>query len=414
MLSLSGRRKRLVFDDGRITSNGVVSFFLNCRALGSQELTKEYRSVTSAASRVSGAFLTYSEIPSKGAETLVKQSFSSIDTSGTKMHLIAYTNKSALADGTLPTAARDPLVQGMLARRSTAGQDPRQQPGPLVSTSNGANPANSGKRRQYRGSHPALPPIFPIATNPIETNSSASHFSSSLPHPPSTSMMTLPPPRFLDPQYRSQSSSLDSGALRPRSASSLYDDRPRTSSSEPRPNSAYDSQRNQFSNSTSTPFPLPTNPLSHSSSSTRNSFELPSLHRAFGQPYSDSPLPFQHPSTAPSNPPSSSPYPFDRSLSHQSSFPRLPAMQSFDELPTPPQFASSPAIASPFDNYPRSLPPIQDTPPVHSTSRPTSAKRPNSGMQDGVQQAERDAGSLQRSGRGMEDERQLRLLGRTF
>ena len=367
-----------------------------------------------AASRVSGAFLTYSEVPSKGADTLVKQSFSSIDTSGTKMHLIAYTNKSALADGTLPTAARDPLVQGMLARRSTAGQDPRQQPSPLVSTSNGATPANSGKRRQYRGSHPALPPIFPIAPNPSDSHPSPSHFSSALPHPPSTATTTLPPPRFLDPHYRSQSTSLDSGALRPRSASSLYDDRPRTSSSEPRPNSAYDSQRNQFSSSTSSPFPLPPNPFSHPSASTPNSFELPSLHRTFGQPYSDSPLSFHHSSSVAPNPPSSFPYPFDRSLSHQSSFPRLPAMQSFDELPTPPHFTPSTAMASPFDNFPRSLPPIQDTSPVLSNSRPSSAHRPDSGVQEGGQQAQGDSGSLHRSGRGMEDERQLRLLGRTL
>ncbi|GAA5904140.1 hypothetical protein JCM5296_000342 [Sporobolomyces johnsonii] len=79
-------------------------------------------------SRVSGAFLTYSEVPSRGEETLIKQSFSSVDPSGTKMHLIAYTNKSAFTTGNLPSASRDPLIQGMLARRSNSGRDPRQQP----------------------------------------------------------------------------------------------------------------------------------------------------------------------------------------------------------------------------------------------------------------------------------------------
>ncbi|GJN90571.1 hypothetical protein Rhopal_003583-T1 [Rhodotorula paludigena] len=46
-------------------------------------------------SRVSGAFLTYTEVPAKEDDTLIKQSFSSVDASGTKMHLIAYTSKAA-------------------------------------------------------------------------------------------------------------------------------------------------------------------------------------------------------------------------------------------------------------------------------------------------------------------------------
>ncbi|GAA5984235.1 hypothetical protein JCM10908_006103 [Rhodotorula pacifica] len=79
-------------------------------------------------SRVSGAFLTYTEVPNRGDDGLIKQSFSAADANGSKMHLIAYTSKAAFAGGSLPLASRDPLVQHMLAQRTRSGQDPRAPP----------------------------------------------------------------------------------------------------------------------------------------------------------------------------------------------------------------------------------------------------------------------------------------------
>ncbi|BGP16392.1 Gluconate transport-inducing protein [Rhodosporidiobolus nylandii] len=78
-------------------------------------------------SRVSGAFLTYTEVPSRGEGSLIKQSFSTVDSNGTKMHLIAYTSKASFHSNTLPTASRDPLIQRMLSQRAS-GRDPREQP----------------------------------------------------------------------------------------------------------------------------------------------------------------------------------------------------------------------------------------------------------------------------------------------
>ncbi|GAA5948165.1 hypothetical protein JCM3765_007138 [Sporobolomyces pararoseus] len=348
-------------------------------------------------SRVSGAFLTYTEVPSKGHETLIKQSFSSVDPSGTKMHLIAYSNKTALSDGSLPSAAHDPLIQGMLARRSNAGRDPRQQPDPLLSTptpfstsnsltpsSSGASVPNPAKRRQYRGSHPALPPIFPVLPN-----LPASSASYPPPFPPSS---TSPlPPMLLDPRQRPQSTSQD-GDVRPRSANSVFDDRPRTSSSEPRPNSSYDSLPRSNFPTPSFPFPLPSfapNPPMSSSSSSRT---LPPFYPNHAQHPMD-------PSSQSRPPPPSSNHSFDNQRNSPFSFPSSIASAS-SALPLP--HLIPPNSAPSFETRSRELPPFSGLPPILPVSRHDS---PPQTFSDGQE----EGGP---AWRGMEDERQLSLLGR--
>ncbi|GAA5999198.1 hypothetical protein JCM5350_001672, partial [Sporobolomyces pararoseus] len=351
-------------------------------------------------SRVSGAFLTYTEVPSKGPETLIKQSFSSVDPTGTKMHLIAYSNKTALSDGSLPSAAHDPLIQGMLARRSNAGRDPRQQPDSLLSTptpvstsnsptscSSGSSVPNPAKRRQYRGSHPALPPIFPVLPSP-----SAS--SASFPPPVPPSHTSTLPPMLLDPRQRPQSTSQD-GDTRPRSANSVFDDRPRTSSSEPRPNSSYDSLPRSAFPTSSFPFPLPSlapNPPLSSSSSSSSSRNFPPFYQNLGQHPID-------PFSQPRPPPPSSNHSFD--IQRNSPFLFPPAIaSSASDLPLahriPPNSAPS------FDSRNRELPPFAGLPPILPGSRHDSPPQTFSGGQE-------EGGP---AWRGMEDERQLSLLGR--
>ncbi|SCV72242.1 BQ2448_4936 [Microbotryum intermedium] len=65
-------------------------------------------------SRVSGAFLTYLEVPPRGDATIIKQSFSSIDPqTNCKMHLIAYNSKAAQRSGTLRSPLHDPMLQAV-------------------------------------------------------------------------------------------------------------------------------------------------------------------------------------------------------------------------------------------------------------------------------------------------------------
>lgn len=69
-------------------------------------------------SRVSGAFLIYSELLSASSrdsqtsnDPLLKQSFSSTTLEGDKLHLIAYYSKAVLDSGTLPTPTLDPRLR---------------------------------------------------------------------------------------------------------------------------------------------------------------------------------------------------------------------------------------------------------------------------------------------------------------
>ncbi|EGG00710.1 uncharacterized protein MELLADRAFT_93042 [Melampsora larici-populina 98AG31] len=72
-------------------------------------------------SRVSGAFLIYSELLSASSrdsqtssDPLLKQSFSSTTLEGDKLHLIAYYSKAALDSGTLPTPTLDSRLSEMV------------------------------------------------------------------------------------------------------------------------------------------------------------------------------------------------------------------------------------------------------------------------------------------------------------
>ncbi|GAA5958351.1 hypothetical protein JCM21900_000884 [Sporobolomyces salmonicolor] len=366
-------------------------------------------------SRVSGAFLTYSEIPSRGEETLIKQSFSSVDPSGTKMHLIAYTNKSTFTTGNLPSASRDPLIQGMLARRSNAGRDPRQQPAMHTASTRSGSPSSSGsssgKRRQYRGSHPALPPIFPVVPNPTG------------PHSPRPSLPSLPIVE-IDPQ-RAHSASLDDSGHRhrPRSSSGV-EQRPSTSRPSPRPSSSYDTSPYGASSSSSHSIPsLPQHTATATASPSTSTFASSHLlPPAGGSSHSwsfPSDLPFRaHPQDHP--PP-------------MASFPRLPSiitasaplLRSPLEAPTstsPPTPAAPPTAptASPFDPFPRQLPPIDAAfaaglPSLGRDSPPRFSPMCGTFLDDNVvSDPLRASRAGAREARGSEDERQLRLLGRTL
>lgn len=75
-----------------------------------------------AASRVSGAFLIYSELlsassrdsNSNSSDPLLKQSFSSTTLDGDRLHLIAYYSKAALESGRLPTPTGDSQLREII------------------------------------------------------------------------------------------------------------------------------------------------------------------------------------------------------------------------------------------------------------------------------------------------------------
>ncbi|GAA6064175.1 hypothetical protein JCM10212_003056 [Sporobolomyces blumeae] len=360
-------------------------------------------------SRVSGAFLTYTEIPARGQETLIKQSFSSVDPNGTKMHLIAYTNKMTLSDGTLPTAARDPLIQGMLARRSSAGRDPRHQP--AASTQSGSSQTSTGKRRQYRGSHPALPPIFPpVAPSTPNHLPSTSAPSSAHPSHSKPSLASLIQHDHQNP--RPQSSSLDGRDHRPRSACDTYDDRPRTSTSDPRPNSSYGNRTADAPGSFG-----PFRGMSYPSAASESPFGRSPRFSAHDR----SPDPWFTPRDPPSTSSSaSSSFPYDRPSPQTNPHPRLPPISisnlqsSHPSHTPPPSFAPEPSsvpTASPFDPFPRQLPPIDDFATDGAARSRDSPPRSGLALDDEGQFRPPEPG-FSRSFRGLEDERQLSLLGR--
>ncbi|GAA5820150.1 hypothetical protein JCM11251_005504 [Rhodosporidiobolus azoricus] len=348
-------------------------------------------------SRVSGAFLTYTEVPSRGEESLIKQSFSSVDANGTKMHLIAYASKSSYTNGALPAAARDPLIQRMLSRRSNGGRDPREHPIAGTSSSSGmlAPPAPPAPP-------PPEAPRYPLPHPPPLT---AGHASQSPPFLPP------PGPRPHADFRRSHSSSVDiSRAYRPRSASADDRARPLTSASEPRPSSSYDS-------------------LSYGSSST------PSLSYRYRQAGPD----FRPPSAAcrpiilPPIPGPSHPFPFayDSSSTASSRYPSFmgsPApstASAFSIVSTAASTAPSVTTASPFDPYPRHLPPLEDLPlpplPPNGHSPPQYLHMQGTFLDDydaaggeeggeGPGHGNKRLEAPRQPARSFEDERQLRLL----
>ena len=74
---------------------------------------------------MAGAFLTYSEVPARGADTLIKQSFSSVE-GDSKMHLIAYSSAAAVARGHLPTVKSDMQLRALL--RTRKGEEDPEPP----------------------------------------------------------------------------------------------------------------------------------------------------------------------------------------------------------------------------------------------------------------------------------------------
>ncbi|BGO99859.1 cAMP-independent regulatory protein pac2 [Rhodotorula toruloides] len=324
-------------------------------------------------SRVSGAFLTYTEIPARGEETLVKQSFSSVDANGTKMHLIAYTSKSACANGLLPLAARDPLIQHMLALRTNSGRDPREKP---------AVP-------------PPLPVAAPSAPQTPVVDGFPSHMPPFAPHPAAAQ-------GYL---HRSQSSLVDIGsATRPAGGAATEKTRPSTSTSEPRRSSSYDpwAGRPPSPSSRSLNQPTSTNNRRHPS---------PLLQ----------PAPFD-----PSHPPQTSPRnwsfaydpvrdgpPSTTSSVTQSRFPSLYSSPA----PSPASVFTAPATttASPFDPFPRHLPPLDGLEPAGlPASAGDSPPRflSHGTFLDDFDDERRDQGRLspRQNMRAAEDERVLRLF----
>ncbi|GAA6001317.1 hypothetical protein JCM10207_006605 [Rhodosporidiobolus poonsookiae] len=324
-------------------------------------------------SRVSGAFLTYTEVPSRGEESLIKQSFSSVDASGTKMHLIAYTSKSAFNSGTLPSATQDPLIQRMLVQRS-GGRDPREQPS-LASPPSTAS-ASTSQPPPRLGAGPPPPPPASVAPAHFP------HLDFRRPHSTSFACDTL---------------------KRPRSSSAAENERPLTSASEPRPSSSYDSHPYRTTTPASLSFPS----LGH--------------HRAG--------IPTSVPLSAASSPVPAPPYPWpfaydaDRAAASSAASSRLPSFfnspaqpvtSSFGGSPRPPSSANSTTTtASPFDPFPRQLPPLDGLAPYggeHPSLRPPHLEENGEAEQNADER-----GSIPRQpGRGSEDERQLRLLGRSF
>ncbi|GAA5984854.1 hypothetical protein JCM11641_005442 [Rhodosporidiobolus odoratus] len=348
-------------------------------------------------SRVTGAFLTYTEVPSRGDESLIKQSFSSVDSTGTKMHLIAYTSKSSFINGTLPTASRDPLIQRMLAQRSSGGRDPRESRGaPSLS-------------------RPPQPPMHAPATahDPVWQQHMYTHPS----HPPTAGFPRPPPAPTLPPFsshasfdfHRSNSVSLERRRGRPRSSSAADQDRPQTSASEPRPSSSYDSHTSRSTSTSSVSFPsfpphrpiLPqSRPLSESSAASR-----PPL-----LPLVDSPKPGSIAYDA--SPASPSRYPpfFDSSEQKRS--------PTFSPPSTAPSTASTIPASSSFGPFSRHLPPLDDLPrPPTSVSEcgespPRYLMMQGTFLDDDERSGSRPGFSQRQTVRGSEDERQLRLLGR--
>ncbi|KAM0753134.1 hypothetical protein T439DRAFT_346797 [Meredithblackwellia eburnea MCA 4105] len=230
-------------------------------------------------SRVSGAFLTYTEIPSRGDETLIKQSFAATGTNNARMHLIAYTSKAAFATGALPTASRDPLVQRMIGQM-TSNRDPRDPaprppPGPIASTSQRTPP----------------PPLYSYLTHPSPTQKLPTKLSPTEPNHPShlsqrfaSSSSSAPPARNHSPPGSTRAGILSAGTER-------------LSAPEPhhqiRHVSSYPSLRNilnqEHSESQTRPSPSP--PLNNDSEWARLLTWVPSSPRALTLDVTSPPLP---------------------------------------------------------------------------------------------------------------------------
>ncbi|GAA5946379.1 hypothetical protein JCM3775_004772 [Rhodotorula graminis] len=334
-------------------------------------------------SRVSGAFLTYTEVPPRGDDTLVKQSFSSVDSSGTKMHLIAYTSKSTAVTSVLPCAAQDPLIQHMLAQRTSAGRDPRDRP---------------------------FPPSA-IAAPPPSRPPDPSH---ALPTPPYGSAPPTADPNRMHLQRSSMS--FQSPGTRPQTASSSDESRPQTSASEPRQGAAKDPHM-RHAPGLSLSYPSLLHPAVTSVAPTTSPLPLtptfpPPPPSAHGSPRL---WPFAYDLPRQDYPPRSASHP--RSAAHRPS-PRLshspPSVTASSWGAPSTADSSSATTASPFDTQPRHLPPLELRSPGHlATGSDLSSHHDAHGQRRALSDGDQWFPPRQH-GRGAEDERQLRLLGRSF
>lgn len=325
---------------------------------------------TSTASRVSGAFLTYTEVPNRGEESLIKQSFSAADANGSKMHLIAYTSKAAFAEGSLPLASRDPLVQHMLAQRTRAGHDPRAQP--LASSETVSSGQHSSGGRSPTQSSSSSSQHGPFDSSRSHSNCSSTQASSILPVAAGGADLV-----------RSISETSD----QQRGRSSVAREPTNLPAQQPPPIAARREKGH---------FPTILRPTESGAGSER-------MYRY--DPVRDGPS--SAPPTATEFPPTT---PLD------TSFPRRQASSDASMHSLSPYTESPPTTrASPYDSNPRQLPPLEM--PAASGIPIPSAESPSwtfDTLFSPAQDADAHRQGPRIESRGSEDERQLRLLGNGF
>ncbi|GAA5875944.1 hypothetical protein JCM3774_005825 [Rhodotorula dairenensis] len=332
-------------------------------------------------SRVSGAFLTYTEVPNRGEDGLIKQSFSATDANGSKMHLIAYTSKAAFAGGSLPLASRDPLVQHMLSQRTRGGQDPRANPATLPQPTTSGQGSSSGRS--------------PTPSSSSHTYDSSRSHSNSL----STQASSIPPSEGAAFGRSISATSANSAASDPREVSGpAHHDAaaPVSKAEEHRGGKAQVSSHPRRTESGAPLGPLPDKTSGHwygsihdgpvTASPTTSDFPPPTTPRETTFPYSESGY-------------------SDRQSASGAS---MPSMSSYSGSPPTTR-------ASPFDSNPRQLPPLQV--PAASGLPIPSAESPSWNFDthfSPLHDADAQRKSPRIEHRGSEDERQLRLLGRGF
>lgn len=278
------------------------------------------------------------------------------------MHLIAYTSKAAFAEGSLPLASRDPLVQHMLAQRPRAGQDPRAQPLASLEASSSGQISSGGR-------------------SPTQSSSSSyGLFDSSRSHSNSSSMQAssiLPVPV--------------EGAELVRSSSETSDQQRGRSSVAREPTDLAAQQP----------------PIA----ARREKGHFPTSLRPAGGPYRYDPVrdgPSSAPPTATEFPPITPP---------ETSFPGRRQASSDASMHSLSPYGESPPTtrASPYDSNPRQLPPLE-VPAASGIPIPT-AESPSwtfDTLFSPAQDADAHRQSPRIESRGSEDERQLRLLGNGF
>ncbi|BGP57229.1 Gluconate transport-inducing protein [Rhodotorula sphaerocarpa] len=332
-------------------------------------------------SRVSGAFLTYTEVPTgaesaaaataqRGEESLIKQSFSATDSGGSKMHLIAYTSKSAFASGTLPLASRDPLIRQLLSQRARTGPD---TPGDRIARPPATAPPSRGPLHRSEsevpmGAFPRRP-----STTEYPRSASTSRSTPSLSTTAATSGAGSNIARSIS--FESPAMNMLPSHARPAIGGSEMSFHPPPS--ERVPSAASNSLRisTLTSSTSSAAHPLRYDPVRDG-------------------PASAPPTCFEFP-------------PFASRREGARSPPRVHSLSTFY---VPRASVSTDTRASPFDATPRQLPPLRPSPTTDETARGESDRPYYEGAPDRSDPLRHSRAEA----RGAEDERQLRLLGRSF